>query len=248
MNRLLFETTEIDSTGRVTLSGVRAEHVCRVLHGHVGQVLKTGEVNGLIGTSVIEAIECAETADPRVTVRVSHTERAPEPWIDLVLAPPRPRAYKRLLPQLVQMGVGKIYLLGAAKVEKMFWGATILTDEESRPLMIDALMQVGTTALPEIIKARSFRQFMATVPPQYTQRIVAHPNGGKGTGVQPSQERLLLAIGPEGGWTDDELTAFDAAGFARYDLGPRILRTDTAAIALMAQLDLLFHYKKPKGE
>ena len=114
--------------------------------------------------------------------------------------------------------------------------------------MIDALMQVGTTALPEIIKARSFRQFMATVPPQYTQRIVAHPNGGKGTGVQPSQERLLLAIGPEGGWTDDELTAFDAAGFARYDLGPRILRTDTAAIALMAQLDLLFHYKKPKGE
>ena len=46
----------------------------------------------------------------------------------------------------------------------------------------------------------------------------------------------VLAIGPEGGWTDDEVTLLEEHGFARHSLGPRILRTDTATVALLAQL------------
>ena len=46
-------------------------------------------------------------------------------------------------------------------------------------------------------------------------------------------------MGPEGGWTDDEVELLEAHGFARYSLGPRILRTDTAVIALLArQMDI----------
>ena len=56
MNRILFEKSEIVD-GVATFDDVRAEHVLNVLHGEVGQVLKTGEVDGLIGTSVITAIE-----------------------------------------------------------------------------------------------------------------------------------------------------------------------------------------------
>ena len=52
-------------------------------------------------------------------------------------------------------------------------------------------------------------------------------------------ERLLLAIGPEGGWTDDEVALLESHGFARYSLGPRILRTDTATVALLASLALI---------
>ena len=55
--------------------------------------------------------------------------------------------------------------------------------------------------------------------------------------VKPdSRQTLLLAIGPEGGWTDDEVSLLEEKGFARYSLGPRILRTDTATIALLARL------------
>ena len=56
MNRILFEASEI-SNGCATFGGVRAEHVLNVLHGEVGQMLKTGVVNGRVGTSRIEAIE-----------------------------------------------------------------------------------------------------------------------------------------------------------------------------------------------
>ena len=49
--------------------------------------------------------------------------------------------------------------------------------------------------------------------------------------------RLLLAIGPEGGWTDEEVALLEEKGFRRYSLGQRILRTDTATIALLAKLN-----------
>ena len=53
MNRILFETDELAVDGRATFGGVRAEHVLTILHGEVGQTLKTGVVNGPIGTGVI---------------------------------------------------------------------------------------------------------------------------------------------------------------------------------------------------
>ena len=52
--------------------------------------------------------------------------------------------------------------------------------------------------------------------------------GGAANGAQSVAGRLLLAIGPEGGWTDEEVALLKAHGFARHSLGPRILRTDTA--------------------
>ena len=55
MNRILFEKDEIVD-GIATFGGERAEHVMNVLHGEVGQVLKTGEIGGFIGTGVITGI------------------------------------------------------------------------------------------------------------------------------------------------------------------------------------------------
>ena len=61
-----------------------------------------------------------------------------------------------------------------------------------------------------------------------------------GSGGAPApgarERRTLVAIGPEGGWTDAEVALLEAHGFDRLSLGPRILRTDTAAIALLARL------------
>ena len=262
MNRILFETDEI-ANGIATFGGERAAHVMNILHGEVGQVLKTGEVNGLIGTSVIKSIRGAgETPPPQIldasrggavpaaqieiTVSIFHENESLKPWVDLILAPPRPRVMKRLLPQLATMGVGRIFLVGAKKVEKDFWGATLLKQENYRPLLIDGLMQAGTSILPTLETRRNFRKFVKeeldTLFPSST-RIVAHPYGDftfskfETTAVDLDlRPRPLLAIGPEGGWTDDEVALLEEHGFARYSLGSRILRTDTATIALLAQL------------
>ena len=238
MNRILFEKEEI-TDGVATFGGVRAEHVLKVLHGEVGQVLKTGEVDGAIGTGEITAID----GDGRVTVRLKHDGTALEPCVDLILAPPRPRVMKRLLPQLASLGVGRIVLVGAKKVEKDFWGATLLKPEIYRPLLVDGLMQAGTTDLPRLTTVRNFRKWLRDDLDRefpFRRRIVAHPYGAGEAPANdaPNGGRLLLAVGPEGGWTDEEVALLEEKGFVRYSLGPRILRTDTAVIALLARLAL----------
>ena len=68
----------------------------------------------------------------------------------------------------------------------------------------------------------------ATPPP--IPPVAPKAPAAKGTGI--------VAVGPEGGWSDYELRMFEAVGFRRVSLGPRVLRTDTAVVALLAQLTL----------
>ena len=232
MNRILFESSEI-ADGVATCSDARAEHILAVLHGEVGQTLKTGELDGSIGTGEIVSIE-----GRTVAVKVSHTEESLRPWCDLVLAPPRPRVMKRLLPQLASLGVGTIVLVGAKKVEKDFWGATLLKEENYRPLLVDGLMQAGTSVVPRMETRRNFRRFVGDELDSLfptANRVVGHPGGAPNAPAQ-RPGRLLLAVGPEGGWTDDEVSLLESQGFSRYSLGSRILRTDTALVALLARL------------
>ena len=252
MNRILFEKNEI-ADGRAVFSDGRAEHVLNVLHGTVGQLLKTGEVDGLAGMSTIVEIRNLHEREPgsaqrgngllagEIVVECSHSEKTAEPWIDLVLAPPRPRVLKRLLPQLAAMGVGKIVLVGAEKVEKAFWGAQLVKEEVYRPLLVDGLMQCGTTSLPEIRIEKSFRRYADTrMEDEFADyaKIVAHPpkDGEPSADWSRLAARPVVAIGPEGGWTDGEVDLLESKGFSRYSLGSRILRTDTATIAVIAQL------------
>ena len=239
MNRILFEPCEVRD-GLATFSDVRAEHILGVLHGEVGQTLKTGIIDGPIGTSVIERID-----GKAVIVRCTHDTPSLPSWIDLILAPPRPRSMKRLLPQLASLGVRRIFLVGAEKVEKAFWGAQLLKEEVYRPLLVDGLQQAGTTQLPTIHVSKSFSHFMRrnfdSTFGEQTPRIVAHPYaaGTSSKVFHPVFERghiPVLAVGPEGGWTDFELALLEEKGFDRMSLGPRILRTDTALVALLGIL------------
>jgi len=245
MNRILFEPSEVKD-GIATCDGVRAEHIVRVLHGEVGQRLKIGVLDGPIGTGVVESIQetaagPGEAPSFRVAVKAVLGEEGLKPWADLVLAPPRPRVMKRLLPQLASMGVGRIVLVGAKKVEKDFWGATLLKEENYRPLLVEGLMQAGTSAVPTLETRRNFRKFvMEELDSAFPggDRVVAHPyaDGAAAPAPRPAG-RLLLAVGPEGGWTDDEVSLLESRGFRRYSLGGRILKTETATIALLSKLN-----------
>lgn len=228
MNRILFEPAEV-AQGIAEFGGARAAHVLGVLHGEVGQRLKVGVVDGGIGTGEITAI-----GDGKVKVAFTLDGPGPRPWFDLVLAPPRPRVFKRILPQLATLGLRRLYLVGAQKVEKDFWGATILKEENYRPLLVEGLMQAGTAMLPTIACERNFRKFLATAQFEDGLKLVAHPYGA---GPLPPETKgfVTFAVGPEGGWTEAEVEALEAHGFARGSLGSRILRSDTALIALISR-------------
>ena len=233
MNRILFEKDELLPDGTVLLSDARALHIRQVLGADPGQVLRVGMVNGLAGAGRV-----LEVGPDTVRLGVTLDVEAPAPWIDLILAVPRPKVLKRLWAQLAALGVGHIVLINAARVEREFFATHWMQEAHWRPLLIEGLMQAGTTQLPRVSIERRFRPYVEDCLDREfpgSLRLVAHP----GIAADPAKlaatgGRMLLAVGPEGGWTPFEIELLEQRGFARFALGNRTLRTDTACIALLS--------------
>jgi RsmE family RNA methyltransferase len=235
MNRIILTLDELLPDGTVTLTDARAEHIRTVLKARVGDEVRTGLLNGLIGTSRVERLD-----EQAVVLRTQHDEQAPEPWFDLILAAPRPKVLKRLWPQLAALGAGRIVILNAFKVEKCYFSSQWIDPAYYTPLLIEGLMQAGTTRLPEVQIKQRFKPFMEDELDACflnALRLLAHPGEAEGHAwTLAAGQRPLLAVGPEGGWTDYELDMFLTRGFTPFSLGSRPLRTDTATIALVAVL------------
>lgn len=233
MNLILIQPDALDPQGRATLPERSARHVLTVLKGHRGQTLRVGVVNGRLGTGVIESIE-GETV--RVQCELRETP-PPEPAIDLLLALPRPKVIKRIWAPMASMGIRRLFITNAEKVERNYFDTHWLDPAKYMPLLIEGLEQAGDTRVPEVRIVRRLKPFLEDELPGLCPgqaRILAHPGG---TPNPPNQAgAVLLAVGPEGGWSDFELAMFDRLNFSRLSLGWRRLRTDTACVALVSAL------------
>ena len=236
MNLLLLDRGEIDTGGGVALSGMRAVHLLNVLRVAPGHQVRIGVLDGPRGTATVQSI-----ADGAVVLRCAFdTEIPARPAIDLLLAVPRPKVMRRLWPQIAALGVGQIILTNAEKVERNYFDTHILAPETYRPLLIEGLQQSRDTRLPVVSIHRQFKVLVEDrLDTLFTSglRIVADPSATTPlTAVVRSSAagRMLLAIGPEGGWNAFELGLLQAHGFQPAGMGPRTLRTDTACVALLA--------------
>lgn len=241
MNLILLHPQELIDQ-HVSLTGRRAEHIRKVLRATTGDSVRVGILGGLLGTGCIQEID-----GNRVVLQVHLTTEPPAfPPTDLILAVPRPIMLKRVLAQATSMGVSRIFLINANRVEKSFFSSTLIQNNDFTEPLCLGLEQAMDTRLPEISVHPRFRPFVEDLLPELLAdcpiRLLAHPEGDRtiaqaAKGLQ--DRRAVLAIGPEGGWVDFEVEHFKAQGFAPFSLGPRILRVDTAVPALLAQLSLL---------
>jgi RsmE family RNA methyltransferase len=237
MNRILLEPEDLAPDGSAVLRDARADHVRSVLGAEPGREIRIGRIDGPTGSARVLSVspdeirlECQFEAQP-----------PPRPPIDLLLALPRPKVMKRLWAPLAALGVGRILLTRAAKVERTYFETHWIRPEHYRPLLIEGLQQAGDTLLPRVEIHTRFRPLVEDlIPLEFAaeRKLVADPAGEhrfRDLSFSPG-ERALLAIGPEGGWTPFELDLLARAGFASITAGARILRTDTACIALLALL------------
>lgn len=238
MNLLLVESHEISPGGQVTLTDRRAEHLVKVLKVEPGKRLRVGLVGGSRGEGEVCAVSRGE-----VELRVDIPEGHPEPARhDLIVALPRPQALHRVLQSAATMGVGRLDLVAAWRVEKSFFSTPSLRPETvHRHLMLGA-EQGMVTRLPEVGVHPRFLPFIETLSSREpTARLLAHPEATvalESVAPKPS-ERSTLAIGPEGGWIDREVDTFLGVGFEAVHLGRWILKVENAVTAMLAQLDLL---------
>jgi RsmE family RNA methyltransferase len=236
MNLILLEADEVSDAGDVRLSGARAAHLLNVLHVQPGHQLRVGVVDGARGTAIVQS-----AGDGSVTLRCALEADVPRrPAIDLLLAVPRPKVMRRLWAQIAALGVGRIILTNAEKVERNYFDTDILAPETYRPLLIEGLQQARDTRLPVVSIHRQFKILIEDELDRLVgrgRRVVADPSATRPIADvirEGADQRLLLAVGPEGGWNAFELRLLQAHGFQAAGMGLRTLRTDTACVALLA--------------
>lgn len=244
MNLLLFEPDELID-GELRLRGRRAEHLVNVLKVAPGDQVRVGELGGRIGFGRVAVVEGEAV---HLAVELTH-QPVCDLHVELILALPRPIMLQRILKQATVLGVRRFHLIRSRRVEKSFFHSPVLHPDKIRTFLLEGMEQAMDTWLPEVTLHHQFKPFVEDVLPMLEgQGLIAHPQAeGTLAGMPVSGDagqRLLLAVGPEGGWSEYEVGRFLAQGFHGFTMGSRILHVDTATVALLAQLQLLYDLRK----
>jgi RsmE family RNA methyltransferase len=234
VNLILLESSDFTAPDRVHLGGRRLRHIREIHRASPGDVLRVGQIDGKIGTGRI-----LESDGEALSLEVDLTEEPPAPLpIRLVVALPRPPSLRKVLQQATALGVKDFVLLHTRRVEKSYWSSHALEPDAIRQQLILGLEQAVDTRLPRVTQERRFKPFVEDRLPRLLETslgLVADP-GGSPALPQDSTQAVTLIVGPEGGFVPYELETLSAQGTCSVGLGPRILRVETAVVALLARL------------
>jgi len=216
---------------RASLLGEHAEHLSRVLRAEIGQQYDIATPAGVrLGRIVSVKDGCVDfllsdfLPDPVATTLE----------ITLALAIFKFDRMEWAIEKCTELSVGKIIPFIAARTEKHLAQAAQKRAERWRRLVTQASEQSRRATPPDIADPIKFDQLIADDSPT---RIVLSESGAVlslASSLTQPQGRMILAIGPEGGWTPGELKKFTQSGWKSATLGPTVLRAETAAIAALA--------------
>jgi 16S rRNA (uracil1498-N3)-methyltransferase len=234
VNFVLLEPSDFVAEDHVRLQGRRLEHVRKIHRAGIGDELRVGLVGAKLGHGRIERID-----DSALDMLVEFDDEPPAKLpLRLVLALPRPKVLNRTIAAAVSMGISEIDLINSWRVEKAYWKSPRLSVENLRMQSVLGLEQGGDTVLPRIRLHRLFTPFVREELPGLIKEslaLVAHPQAPAAL-PRECGGSIVLAIGPEGGFIEQEVQTFRDIGFTAASLGPRILRVETAVAYLVGRL------------
>ena len=227
MNLILLFEDDFISEHEVRLTGRRLDHAMNVHRAAAGDELVVGVAGGRIGRGLVTGIDPLE-------MHITLSEDPPKPLpLTLVLALPRPKVLNRVIASAASLGVKRIFLINAWRVEKSYWKSPRLAAENLLHQSVLGLEQAKDTVLPVIELRRFFRPFVENELPEGS--LVAHPHADAEC-PRNVQRPVTLVIGPEGGFIGEEIASLVRAGCTPVSLGPRVLRVETAVAALIGRL------------
>jgi 16S rRNA (uracil1498-N3)-methyltransferase len=217
---------------RATLFGPEAHHLAHVMRAQVGQIVTLFDGSGCEFTAEITTLGKREIQLAVLERREVNRESSRD--FQLAVALPKGERQQWLVEKAVELGVTALIPLETKRGVAQPLDSAL---ERLRRTVIEASKQCGRNRLLEVKSAQLWQVFIASQP-SAALRLVAHPGGSPLQNMSPreatySPERgVIAAVGPEGGFTEEEIAAALAVGWLAVDLGPRILRVETAAIAL----------------
>lgn len=227
-----FYSSEL-SKSTATLSGPEAHHALHVLRLKVGDEIRLFDG---AGTTVTGIVESAGRRDIDVSIETrSFEERATSGRVIVAAAPPKGDRLKWMVEKLTELGVDQYIPL---RTHRSVVDAGKWKPDKLQATIVSAAKQCERDWLMEITEPTDFAALVSNAPKRHSLHI-AHPysvTGQQRSAIGTDTHSHMVFIGPEGGFTDDEVELAVAAGAASLEWPGTILRVETAAIMAAVML------------
>ena len=236
MNICLFKQEELNRP--LSIKDERGEHIIKILHKKEGDTFSAGVINGMAGTATIKKIENDE-----ITFDFAPDSEGKNLYpLKMIIGFPRPIQLKRLLRDIAALGVQEVHLTGTELGEKSYMQSNLVEHGTAYQMLLDGTVQAASTHVPDLFLHKTLKDCLESVIPEKEQcnnaKILKlcmdniHPKGSLFSVLQEQYEKpalVVAAIGSERGWTQKEREMLESAGYLRVGMGPRVMRTETAA-------------------
>ena len=230
----------------VEVTGEEARHAVRVSRLRVGERIAVGNGAGVIGAGA-----AVEVAKDRFTVLLDEVTTSADPAVRLVLVQALAKGDRdeRAVEQATEFGVDAIIPWEAARSVSR-WSARgaeasdkrVRGVEKWRRIAREAAKQSMRPSIPVVRDLVGIGDLVEAAGRPGVRLVALDPRGSERLGVRGAAgfagvSEVLLVVGPEGGFADDELAALETAGAERLVLGTTVLRTSSAGPAALAVLN-----------
>jgi RsmE family RNA methyltransferase len=228
VNLILFEETEIERP--LSRDDPRAVHLLQVLRRQVGDAFDAGLINGSKGKGRVVRI-----SENEVTLEFSWTSRASPPdRIVVLIGLPRPQTARKILQEATSLGVKALHFFRSDKGEANYAQSTLWSSGEWKRHLIAGAEQAFDTVLPEITYGLSLAEALGRIQTVDTRVALDNYEASSRLSQCPLTGELVLAFGPERGWSAGERDVLRKNSFILAHLGTRVLRSETAVTAALA--------------
>jgi 16S rRNA (uracil1498-N3)-methyltransferase len=247
----VFVEGELRSGSVVELPRETGAHLAKVLRARSGDEVVLFNGDGREFTGAIEKVQGSRVS---ASIGAARSINRESPFqLTLVQCVPRGDRMDFIVQKATELGVVRIVpVLSQRSVVRLDEAQSISKQAHWRAVAMSACEQCGRNRLPSVeapLPLLSYLGGLAQATAGEVLRFVLEPERAqrteRGAGAidiasPQSASRAEIAIGPEGGFAPEELEAFDLSAFSRVRLGPRVLRTETAAIAAIVVLQARF--------
>ena len=228
--------TETATGEMVELTGPEAHHLLNVLRKQPGDRVELFDGRGTAAIAEIISLS-RRTIELRIVDRSTAVETSRR-QVTLATAVPKGDRFRWLVEKATELGVERLIPLQttrsvvdprSGKLDKMRQAVIAACKQSGRNRLLEI---AETTTLAELLDGRDGSQ-----ETESSTLLIAHPGGeaiDEALADVPVETSILMLIGPEGGFTDDEVTLAESHGAKPISLGPHILRIETAALAAAA--------------
>ena len=228
MNVILFDSDA--ATQALQRADPRALHLLNVLKCSIGDFFDAGVTNGPMGKGSISSV-----SETEIVIDLSF-DQSPIALDDIrvIIGLPRPQTARKILRELSSLGVASLDFVLTEVSDRSYASSTLWTSGEWERHLISGAQQAFTTTIPEVSWGRSLEEVTGLVAGNASRIALDNYEGTETMGEAALTLPLVIAVGPERGWSSRDRDILRSQGYHLAHLGTRVLRVETACVAAYA--------------